>query len=653
MNPACWLQRSNGHGYGGGTSFRNKKLTEKDELGRITKYEYDLAGQLRKVTKAFGTADASVTETTYDNAGRKVTDKDARGNVTVYGYDQAGRQVAMTNANGKTWRYGYDNRDRRTSMTDPRNRVTLYEYDGRGRQTKITYPDATFVTQTYDPMGLMLSRTDQAGKTSFWSYDAASRLSTMTDALGNVTTYTLDATNNKASQRDARNSITTYQWDGLNRRTQRCLPAGMCETMTYDLAGNVLTRSDFNGRTTAYSYDLRNRQVTVAAAAVAFPGEPGITTSYSPTGKRLSMIDASGTTTWSYDNQDRVLVKATPQGTLSYTYLPNSLVASVSSSNANGTSINYGYDAVNRLASVLDNRLSATTTNTFDDANNLATIVYPNGVVHSYTVDAKDHVTGLQVQRSAAILANYGYVRATTGAIQSVAENTGRAVNYTYDNAWRLTNEAISGDPVATNNGNLSYLLDAVANRTSLTSTLAVLTNQANAFDANDRIVADTSDANGNTLTSSGKSYTYDFLDRLVTATGGITLVYDGDGNRVGRNTTRYLIDDQTPVGYTQVTEEMVAGSVTRRYSYGLRRISQTAGSSTSYYLYDGGGTVRALADVGGAVTDTFAYDAFGNLVARTGSTANDMLYRGSSSMRGWASTICGLGGTTRWSGAS
>ena len=58
---------------------------------------------------------------------------------------------------------------------------------------------------------------------------------------------------------------------------------------------------------------------------------------------------------------------------------------------------------------------------------------------------------------------------------------------------------------MAANNGSLSYILDAVANRTSLASTLAALSNQANVFDANDRLLADTSDVNGNTLASGGK----------------------------------------------------------------------------------------------------------------------------------------------------
>jgi len=48
-----------------------------------------------------------------------------------------------------------------------------------------------------------------------------------------------------------------------------------------------------------------------------------------------------------------------------------------------------------------------------------------------------------------------------------------------------------------------------------------------------------------------------------------------------------------------------------------------------TYYGYDGGGSVRQLFNPAGAVTDTYAYDTFGNTVARTGSTLNEFQYRG------------------------
>ena len=48
-----------------------------------------------------------------------------------------------------------------------------------------------------------------------------------------------------------------------------------------------------------------------------------------------------------------------------------------------------------------------------------------------------------------------------------------------------------------------------------------------------------------------------------------------------------------------------------------------------SVYLYDGHGSVVGLANESGVVTDTYAYDAFGNLIFSTGSTENYYRYCG------------------------
>jgi hypothetical protein len=53
---------------------------------------------------------------------------------------------------------------------------------------------------------------------------------------------------------------------------------------------------------------------------------------------------------------------------------------------------------------------------------------------------------------------------------------------------------------------------------------------------------------------------------------GAVTLLYDGDGNRVAKTvngiTTRYLVeDDVNPTGYPQVVEERVSGTVERQYT--------------------------------------------------------------------------------------
>jgi YD repeat-containing protein len=66
------------------------------------------------------------------------------------------------------------------------------------------------------------------------------------------------------------------------------------------------------------------------------------------------MADASGATTYTYDSRDRLLSKATPAGTLTYTYDQAGNVATIRSSNTNGTSVDYAWDAANQLISVTD-----------------------------------------------------------------------------------------------------------------------------------------------------------------------------------------------------------------------------------------------------------------------------------------------------------
>jgi RHS repeat-associated protein len=130
-------------------------------------------------------------------------------------------------------------------------------------------------------------------------------------------------------------------------------------------------------------------------------------------------------------------------------------------------------------------------------------------------------------------------------------------------------------------------------------------------------------------------------MDRMTSFNGGaVTMVYDGDGNRVAKTaggvTTEYLIDDSNPTGLPQVAEEVVGGAVARRYVYGTNRISQTQAGTTSLYDYDAHDDVRALMSAtplaaGGypTPTDTYDYDAFGNIVGSTGTTPNVYRYQG------------------------
>ena len=142
---------------------------------------------------------------------------------------------------------------------------------------------------------------------------------------------------------------------------------------------------------------------------------------------------------------------------------------------------------------------------------------------------------------------------------------------------------------------------------------------------------------------SQGKqaAYDYDAQQRLIRATlqqGNqaevCSYTYDYEGNRTSKTKddteTIYYVND-TETGYTQVLEEVNEEGTENVYytRNGAELISMAQSSAKWYYITDGHGSVRALTNEKGAVTDTYCYDAWGSLMQKTGSTSNDYLYTG------------------------
>ncbi len=291
-----------------------------------------------------------------------------------------------------------------------------------------------------------------------------------------------------------------------------------------------------------------------------------------------------------------------------------------------------------RLSTVTDNRLvaqgstSGVTNYGYDAVGNLSGYTYPNGVQTSYNYDGLNRLTQMGSAKSGP-LSSYVYTLGAAGNRLTVAELSGRTVNYGYDSLYRLTSEAVTADP-HNNNVTNGYLYDSVGNRQQWLINGATVNTYT--YDADDRLGADQYDADGNTINSLGTANSYDFENHLVQH-GTVAIVYDGDGNRVsetvGGVTTDYLVDTVNPTGYAQVVDELVSGAVTRTYAYGLERISESqtlnATWTPSFYGYDGHGSVRQLTNAAGAVTDSYDYDAFGNLINSTGSTPNNYLFAG------------------------
>lgn len=608
-----------------------------DQLNRTTTYIYDALNRLIETIYP----DGSTNGTVYDDVGRVSQTIDARGTITANAYDAAGRRIAVTNAFNisgiaSSNLYTYDSNGNQITFTDANGHTTTNVYDVLNRQVQVQYPDGTTTETVYDGDGRSIIQTNQDGFPTYFTYDGAGRLIAVTNALNQVTRYQYDEAGNEILQVDALNRENIFTYDSMGRKILHTMPGGQSEGFAYDLDGNQVYHTNFNGAIIADLYDSMNRQI-----ARTYPNGTSNTFTYTLTGQRATMNDASGSYAYAYDSRDRMLTNAGPAGILSYSYDVNGNLAAITSSTANGTSVTYQYDPLNRLTNVIDGRLSGVPQNTvyhFDPAGNLQGIAYPNTITNLYQYDSLNRLTSLVWKAGNTSLGTFAYTLGATGnrtALSETVSTASRSYTWQYDRLYRLTNEIVSGTAPT---GNLFYQYDSVGNRTNRTSGLGLMS-QSLSYNTDDQLTTDTYDNNGNTTVSGGINYKFDYENRLTNYNNGqVVFVYDTDGNRVKKitstATTLYLVDDENPSGCAQVLEELTVSGITtnlsKAYTYGLDLISQRQpGTSTNFFGYDGHGSTRFLTDLNGSIIDTYVYDALGNLVNSSGSTANNYLYCG------------------------
>jgi RHS repeat-associated protein len=657
-----------------------RQLTETDPLGHTTTNAYDDAGRLTSSTDA----NNHTTSYTYDDANRilreTAPDPDGLGPqvapVTSYGFDAVGNKVTETDPRGNTTSFAYDaaNRLTRETGTDP---------DGAGPQAP---PVTTYV---YDPDGNLASLVEPRGNApgtnpddfrTRHTYDAAGRLLTTTDALGSVTTNVYDPVGNLASVRDAKTHATSHTYDSGGRLLTVTAPDGGLTRYAYDDAGNLLTRTDANDHTTtfayddagrllsetgpdpngggsptsavtSYTYDTNGNRLTLTdpngnATLTAGDGQtsygydranrlvaidysdqtPDVSFTYDAVGNRLTMTDGAGTETRTYDALDRLLTVTRGSNTFSYQYDATSNVTRRAS--PGNILADYAFDALNRLGSVSSG--GQQTSYAYDVASNLTRTTLPagNGYVETRAYDRAGHLTEVQAQKGATVLARF---RSTLDPIGNPTEiaRTGslaQTQTYTYDESGRLLSVCFEeGSCAAGSDPFIRWTYDRVGNR---------LTEQrpagrtSYAYDGRDRLLSAgqtsyTYDQNGNELAAGPRTFTYDLANRLETTTLGNTTetyLYDGDGVRVrastgqqARRETNFLWDVNH--GLPQLARETNgSGTLLRQYLYGARRISQTAGSATSYFVHDGLGSVASVTSASGATQWTFSHEPFGSL---------------------------------------
>jgi RHS repeat-associated protein len=110
------------------------------------------------------------------------------------------------------------------------------------------------------------------------------------------------------------------------------------------------------------------------------------------------------------------------------------------------------------------------------------------------------------------------------------------------------------------------------------------------------------------------------------------SFTYNGDGLRVQKidstGTTNHVWDGQNILLETNASNIIQVVYTLGPAIYG-NLISQSRSGVDSFYLFDALGSTRQLANSTGAVTDSYLYDSFGNILTVTGATVNCFRYVG------------------------
>lgn len=603
-------------------------ITAVDRAGRTAAMAYDKAGNLVSKTYAGGVS----MNYKYDANYRLIEQSCSDGSSTRYEYDKIGRNTAIIDALGNRTEYTYTTLSYLSSAKDANGNITKYTYDNKGNLIRTDFADGTSTSTEFNSRGLAASRTDQYGNKTAYTYDSMSRLTSVTDPMGGKTVYEYDEMGNLVKQTDANGNSAINEYDQFGRVIKVINAMGQSAEYTYDKNGNILSSSDFGGKVTSFTYDKNDRLTSKRTE-----GERAVTYRYSNDGKLVSVNDARGNTVYTYDSSDRLTKIAYPDSrAIEYAY--NELGMNTAITTPTGIT-SYTYDALGRVSSVTD-RNGNTTSYEYDAVSNRKSMRYADGITVTYTYNEMNRpVSETAVDASGSTVASYTYSYGKCGEVTHVKESA-RDVYYEYDAMMRLVSEKIVNADLSSET--YAYTYDSVSNRTSKTvnGKKSVYTyNKLNQLTSGDGVTY-SYDAAGNLVSeesaASASVYKYNSDNMLIEADVNGTVEeykYDFAGNRISKmseNDSTYYLNDILSDSVTQVLEEYdTDGMLKAAYTRGVGLVSQQRGDAVTYYLSDAHDSVRQLADAEGTVTDTYSYDAWGNLLSKTGATENSYYYCG------------------------
>ena len=675
-----------------------RKIAVTNANNVITRYGYCDCGAVSFITNAWNTSAEQVIIKDYDFQGHALYTHYPDVTVTNW-FDALGRMITVCDPWGCRW-LGYDNLSRLTSITNAFGAERLTTYDIEDRPIYVTDANNVTITNTYDDLGQLLTRTypdagverfgysargltvytNQLSFATFYAYDEAGRKTFETNANTEIIRYTNNAAGDLLSLTDGKNQTTKWNYDEYGRVTNKLDQLGVeILRYTYDANSRLASRWSKAKGTTYYTNDAVGNLLNIN-----YPASTDVTFAYDALNRVTNMVDAAGTTTYSYAAGGQLWTEDGPwsSDTVTNTYSYR-LRTALSLQQPTGLWTNgFGYDAAKRLTNVtspagpfsysyhasrltLLDKLSLPNTsyitNRYDSAAQLTgTWLKKNDDTtlnsHAYTYNVGHQRTQQTFTDSSTY--DYGYDaigQLTIGDSSVAAQDRG----YTYDAAWNLN--------FRTNNGVLgTFSVDGKNQLTSAPDGGCGYDNNGNligsAYDDEAKVsmwgyeyddenqlarltYSDVPDGGEDPIPLAYWDFRYDGRGRLRertnyfwsvgsqqwTLSGSVRYVYDGmrviqERNSANTPTVSYTRGDD--LSGTLEGAGGIGGLLARSVGYS----SGTGNWSTHHYYHaDGNGNITYLVSGSQTLGASYRYDPFGNTVSSSGGLASANVYRFSS----------------------
>lgn len=247
---------------------------------RVSKTNYDAAGQVQSVIDGVGTPQAATIANGYNPNGTVAYVVDGAGNRTSYSYDGFDRLFQTSFPSSS--QVGSSNSSDYEQLT----------YDANGNVTQHRLRDGNTINSTFDNLGRRV--TQAPGGTLTYPHDYA--VSLEYDLFGNTIRIF----------RAGDNVALSFDYDVLSRQTRATQPFGTL-TYQYDPAGNRTRTTWGDGLYVAYSYDNSNLPLAIRENGASSGVGVLASFSYDSLERRTGVSYGNGTArTYAFDALDRL-----------------------------------------------------------------------------------------------------------------------------------------------------------------------------------------------------------------------------------------------------------------------------------------------------------------------------------------------------------